>query len=509
MQGHVLSKYWLLWLLLMSGLSACATGHSQSAPLEGYSRALASAEQRLAEARGLASEPQAPLRIVREQGYFVPPLQLPESSGPGWFNLQLEFAFHEYPLQRALHDITAPLGVSVRFLDQIDSQQLVSMQHQGTVGEAIEQIALLTGYSFVAEERLLSWRQFEMAEFDVAFLAGATNFFLGAEQRNQGSQSNGNGGPTLMFNTGLNDESSQYLNFASDALSVWDDLEKALALLLSQQGEIAVNQSSTSVLVRDLPQHVQQVREYLLQQNERLTRQVAIDVQVIEVTLSNTNQAGIDWDLVYQTASGSGIVNMLSGTANLAEGIGYQRQSGPMAGSSALIQALSQQGVVEVSSHPRLVTLNNQISKIILEDNVTYLASSGTSSTANVGSNELLIPGVVRTGFELYVLPKVANGQVLLQLSTSLSDLKGIDEVRSGDLLIQTPQTSRKKFFMKAIVADQETLLISGLENSRKQWQQRSSMGSWLFGGQRQNSRQHSETIVLLTPRILPAGSML
>ncbi|RUO21136.1 hypothetical protein CWE08_05965 [Aliidiomarina iranensis] len=481
--------------------------------LESYESRRTLAEARLQAAYELPSESATVSRIVREQGYFVPPLQLPEQDGPGWFDLNLEFSFDNYPLKQALQDITAPLGVSVRLLDNIDPNTPITMRHNGNVGAAIEQIGLLTGLSFVAEERLVTWRQFEMAEFDVAFLAGATNFFLGADGQEQGQGQNFSSSSQMSFNSGLSDESSQYLNFASESLSVWDDLERALSLLLSEHGEIAVNQSSTSVLVRDLPQHVAQVREYLIQQNERLTRQVAIDVQVIEVTFNDSKQVGIDWDLIYQNTRGSGVINLLSGNNNQlsdgVSGIGYQRQSGPMAGANALISALNQQGVVEVSNHPRLVTLNNQISKIILEDNVTYLASAGTSSTANVGTSDLLIPGVVRTGFELYVLPKVANEQVLLQLSTSLSDLRSIDEVRSGEMIIQTPQTSRKKFFMKAIVANQETLLISGLENSRQQWQEDKTFGSWLLGGKRQNSRQHSETLLLLTPRILTAGAML
>ncbi|RUO38788.1 hypothetical protein CWE13_03920 [Aliidiomarina shirensis] len=497
----------LLSLMLMLPILLACSG------LESYETKRSAAEERLHAAYEMPTGNDKPSRIIREQGYFVPPLQLPEKNGPGWFNLNLEFAFDDYPLMQALQDITAPLGVSVRLLDQIDPNLPISIRHQGTVGEAIEQIALLTGLSFVADERLVTWRQYEMAEFDVAFLAGATNFFLGADGQERADSGAVGGNSQMAFNSGLSDESSQYLNFASESLSVWDDLERALSLLLSEHGEIAVNQSSTSVLIRDLPQHVAQVREYLIQQNERLTRQVAIDVQVIEVTFNDSKQVGIDWDLIYQMTSGSGVVNLLSGSGNQfsngASGLGYQRQGGPMAGSSALISALNQQGVVEVSNHPRLVTLNNQISKIILEDNVTYLASAGTSSTANVGTSDLLIPGVVRTGFELYVLPKVANGQVLLQLSTSLSDLRSIDEVRSGEMIIQTPQTSRKKFFMKAIVANQETLLISGLENSREQWEQRGSTGSWLLGGKRQNQRQHSETLLLLTPRILDAGAML
>lgn len=485
-------------------LSGCTLGGS-------YQEAVVSAEQRLAEAYALPANVPARQHVVREQGYFVPPLMVPQHEGPAWYAENVDFAFDNYPLQQALREIFYPLSVSVRLLDDIDPEMPVTLAFQGLIGDAIEQLGLITGIYFSATAHLITLRQFEVAEFDVAFLAGSTNFFLGDDERrvNQASSMSG----YQMTPSSLSDDSSQYLNFTSESLSVWNDLEGALQLLLSADGHIALNQSSTSILVRDYPQYVQQIREYLIQQNRRLTRQVAVDVQVIDIAFDDQEQAGIDWELVYQSASHSGIVNFSSGLMNSLTSrgseIGIERQGGRLAGSQALINALSQQGVVEVSSHPRLVSLNNQISKIVLEDNATYLASAGSSSTPNVGSSDLLIPGVVTTGFELYLLPKIASAQVLMQLSTSLSDLKGIEQVTSGDKTIQTPHTNRKKFFMKAMVADGETLLISGLKSSRQQWQQQKTLGSWLFGGHRQQVIQRSETLLLLTPRILETGVVL
>lgn len=469
-----------------------------------YQQSVKSAEQSLADAYAAPEN----RHVVREPGYFVPPIAVPKYEGPAWYAETTDFMFDNYPLQQALRDILYPFSVSVRLLDDIDPEMPVSLAFQGLVGDAIGQLALMTGLYFSAGDHVLTLRQFEVKEFDVAFLAGSTNFFLGDDQHNLNQMSAMSG--HQMMPSSLSDDSAQYLNFTSESLSVWNDLESALQLLLSSQGHIALNQSSTSILVRDYPQHVQQIREYLMQQNRRLTRQVAVDVQVIDITFDDQEQAGIDWELVYQSASQSGIVNfssgLLSSLTSRGSQIGLEHHGGRLAGSQALINALSQQGVVEVSSHPRLVSLNNQISKIVLEDNATYLASAGSTATANVGSSDLLIPGVVTTGFELYLLPKIANAQVLMQLSTSLSDLKGIEQISSGDKTIQTPHTNRKKFFMKAMVADGETLLISGLKSTRQQWQQQKTLGSWIFGGNRQQVRQRSETLLLLTPRILETG---
>lgn len=493
-----------LFLLLFS-LTGCTlpTTHDE---------ARSSAEQRLADAYARPVAATAAQHVVREQGYFVPPLNVTQAQGPEWFLHDTEFAFEGYGLQAALRDLLQPVGVNLRLLDNIDAQQPLNMRYEGTLGGAIEQLGLLTGLHFTPQEHVLTVRRFEMAEFDVAFLGGSTQFFLGNDGEDRQSPASRGAGP--IATSVVDDESSQFLNFSSEAVSVWEELERALKLLLSSDGEVVLNQSSTSVLVRDYPQHVEQVREYLVQQNRRFTRQVAVDVQVIDIAFSDQDQVGIDWELVYESASSRGIVNFSSGLLNRLQGaqtsgVGLQRTTGRFSGSQALISALSEQGVVEVSSHPRLVSLNNQIARIVLEDNATYLASAGSSTTPNVGSSDILIPGVVTTGFELYVLPKVANAQVVMQLSTSLSDLKGIDEVTSGDTTIQTPSTNRKKFFMKAMVGDGETLLISGLKSSRQQWQQQRTLTSWLFGGRREAQQQRSETLLLLTPRILETGVML
>ncbi|MBA3988306.1 hypothetical protein [Aliidiomarina maris] len=493
----------LLLIIVILGLLAC-----EQTPAN-YAQAQHQATERLAAAYGQVSEPSAAPIIQYDQGFFVPPIEDYRPPLTSWSEHWVEFQLAGQGVRQALTDLLMPYHVSVRLLDDIDPLTPLSMNFAGTVEQALQQIALLTGFAIDSSERLLSVRRFEMAEFDVAFMAGATNFFLGEDARASRGQ------PGQMFGTVINNESPQYLNFTSESLSVWDDLRAAIQVLLSSDGTMVINQSSTSVLVKDYPQHVEQIRAYLLQQNQRLTRQVAVDVQVIDVTFNDRQQAGIDWDLVYQSSAAGQVVNFASQMlspiqpGSPASALSVSQQSGRLAGSQAIIRALSQQGVVEVSSHPRIVSLNNQIAKIVLEDNATYLASAGTNATANVGSSDILIPGVVTTGFELYVLPKVANAQVVMQLSTSLSDLVAIDQISSGDNTIQTPHTNRKKFFMKAMVADGETLLISGLKNSKRQWREQRGFASWLLGGQREAYHQHSETVLLLTPRILPAAAVL
>ncbi|WP_377159619.1 hypothetical protein [Pseudidiomarina halophila] len=247
------------------------------------------------------------------------------------------------------------------------------------------------------------------------------------------------------------------------------------------------------------------------QQNERLTRQVAIEVQIIEVSFSDDDQLAVDWQALAQTAGGNAVLGLGSGALGELSGelggqLFWQRQSGRTAGSELFIEALQQQGLVRINNQPRLLSLNNQVAKIALQDNATYLAAASTTSTVNVGATTNLQPGLVTTGFELYVLPSIRDNEVILQLSTELSDLLRIDEVRSGEQLIQTPHTNRKQFFMQAVVGDGQTLLLSGLRNDRQQLTEQKSWLSFLLGGKQLQQQQQSETLVLLTPTIVSRG---
>ncbi|EKE83829.1 hypothetical protein [Idiomarina xiamenensis] len=450
--------------------------------------------------------------VIFSEQLYAPPLAADIAKQPSWYSRQINVSFHDFALADALRQAFTQTGVNQFFSEHIDARQTVTLTFHGALGDLLRQLAQQTGYGYSIERQQVRWYRYQVAEFDIAFLVGSTRFLLGEEATpNTVSNRFGQQLPTANANP-INDNQSQYLNVRHEDLSVWQDLEAAVSLLLSAQGEVVINQSSTSLLVRDLPANVARVRDYINEQNHRLTRQVAVDVHVIDVAFDDGEQQRIDWQWLQQLNGGGTLSNFLHNGAQLLDSeqalsLGLQQITGSASGSSLLLSALAAQGQVRVSNQPRLLSLNNQIAKLVLQDNATYLASSGSSSTANVGSNDILVPGVVSTGFELYLIPKILGKQVLLQLSTSLSDLRSIDRVSSGESSIQTPHTTRKKFFMKAMIEDGQTLLLSGLRKHHYSQQQEHPFGRWWLGGSRQQQRSQVETLLLITPHIL-SGSI-
>ncbi|SDB46877.1 type IVB pilus formation outer membrane protein, R64 PilN family [Pseudidiomarina indica] len=490
-------KHWMLGMVSVVLLHGCST--SDTALQQDFQQA----QQRLA----LLQTPHTETGAVRyDTELYVPPLAPAVADLPSWSAQSVQVTAQGLRADSLLQQVLAPHGVRASFLQPALAEQAIHLSFTGSLAELLQQIAQRQRWHLEWHNDRLLVYEFEMAEFDVAFIAGNTRYLMGSREQEQ--QQAGMFNEQLMAGAGTPQRSDQYLSFSHDHLSVWDDLEHALQLLLSPAGRLTVNQSSASVLVRDYPDHVAQVRRYLAQQNERLTRQVAIDVQILEVTFNDSQQFAIDWDAVLRTAGGEGILGIHSAQFTTGGGsqLIWQQQQGRAQGSQVLLDALAEQGLVEVSNQPRIVSLNNQIARIVLEDNATYLAAAGSAATANVGRADMLQPGVVTTGFELYVLPSIQGDEVILQLSTELSDLERIDEVRSGTQMIQTPHTNRKKFFMKALVEHQQTLLLSGLKNERRAQSRQTSWLSLMLGGREHTQQRHSETIVLLTPYIIRRG---
>jgi len=491
----------LLWLLLLSQACSLSTASSTASSEAAFS----SLQQ-----HWLAPPTPELGAVVYSDELYVPRIAANHLEQPPWYSRPVQLAVEQLPLAALMQQTFAAHQVRVRYLSKELAQQPMQLAYQGDLGGLLQHIQALYGWHVRIDEQQISWSKRRIAEFDVAFIAGNTNFFMGnSDGQRQATGANQSNQAMVSSDTM---RSEQYLNFSSKQLSVWDDLAQAIELLLSEHGQVSINQSSSSILVHDLPEHVAAVEQYLQQQNERLTRQVAIDVQIIEVTFNDNQQFAIDWQALLNSAGGEGVLglssNFFSNAGNVAGQLSWQQLQGKAAGSQLFLQALAEQGVVKTVNQPRLLSLNNQLAKIAMEDNATYLAAAGSTATANVGSSELLQPGVVTTGFELYLLPSIRSGQVILQLSTELSDLQSIDEVRSGNLLIQTPHTTRKKFFMKALVADGETLLLSGIRNQREQQNQQQSWWSLALGGNQQREQRRSETVVLLTPRILTRASL-
>jgi len=194
------------------------------------------------------------------------------------------------------------------------------------------------------------------------------------------------------------------------------------------KNEIVVNSVTGTVTVLGNEKQHALIQQYLDSVTSASQRQVLIEATIVEVTLSNNYQAGVDWSRVAIGTGASFTQQLLGGPPTGAPGgltIGYTDPDASGNNVNATIRLLEQFGNIRVLSSPKLMALNNQTALLKVVDNVVYFnIEAQTTSTANVGTIQTFntIAKTVPVGLVMSVLPQVTDsGTVNLTVRPTIS----------------------------------------------------------------------------------------
>jgi MSHA biogenesis protein MshL len=241
----------------------------------------------------------------------------------------------------------------------------------------------------------------------------------------------------------------------------WAELRLALqAIIGTADGRsVVVTPHSGIIVVRALPSEIRGVEHYLRETRLSVERQVMLEAKIIEVTLADAYQAGINW-AVFRTGSTNaalgqfnpgqstsqlGTTGALSGgglTANPAARIAGVASTTASAANSAsavfglalqtsnfaaLLTFLESQGTVQVLSSPRVATLNNQ--KAVLKVGTDeFFVTNVSTVTTTTGTTTQQTPTVTVapffSGILLDVTPRIdEDSNIMLHIHPSISEV--------------------------------------------------------------------------------------
>lgn len=487
------------------------------------------------------AKPPAPL--VMKNGMYVDTTPINLNKQPSWLKNQivirgdqLPFSYYSRTIANGVHG-----NILTKYQVGLDSSTKVSLSYSGSIKGALDLLAARAGYVYTVQGNTIYWQAFVTRTFDVAFMPGGTDYLMGSQPNtgtNSGNTNNSGGG----MQTQANNYTSGGLaagEFSSlkGTLSVWKDLDTTVKSLLSPEGTVIVSESTTSLTVRDRPTNVQLIGQYIGNLNHNLSKQVLVKVQVLEVNLENDFEFGINWQAIANAFSNSrfmingnygtpvsitsltpqSTIDGLAAATTATPQFGLLGKGGNTSSYTILLNALSQQGKTSVVSEPRVVCLNNQVSVIRIVTTQGYLASiqntslASSNSSTNVGLGTVtsqLTPGSVTTGLTLYILPKILNNKVYLQVNADLSTNLGLVTVQSGSAQqgnltsIQVPNVTEKHFNQRSAIKSGDTLILSGFRQVKNIANANQFLNSQALGG-KGSQEVNTETVVLITPIIL------
>lgn len=497
---------------------------------------------------------------------MVPPLQL-EQPQAAKVEPRFNLAVNNAPVTQVLTALVAGTPYSMVFPPELTGTVSLNLKNT-TVREALDTLRDVYGYDYRVQGKRINVQPntIQTKLFKINYLANrrvgqsdmrvtgsspttagtTTNSGSAANQQ----MSNTSGGTTGTQAQGATD--SARVRTTSD-YDFWKDLAAALNMIVgNQEGRnVIVNPASGVVLVKAMPGELRAVDDYLKATQLVVERQVMLEAKIIEVSLNDSFQTGINWSKfggltnhfsIGMTAPGATLstTGSLSGTtagissstaattatmgttgagslSTTSSGSGFFGLAFQSSNFAALLSFLEGQGDVQVLSSPRIATTNNQkaVLKVGTDD---YFVTGISTNTTTSASGNVVTPNITLqpffSGIALDVTPQIDDeGNIILHVHPSVSVVEEkTKNVNLGDLgtfTLPLASSSINETDSIVRVQDGSIVAIGGLM-SQEQTTSRNGLpgisnvpGVGLLFGQKSMSSKKRELVILMRSTVI------
>ena len=263
--------------------------------------------------------------------------------------------------------------------------------------------------------------------------------------------------------------------------------------------QIVADDENNALLIYATSREYQKMQTALAQLDVAAT-QVVIEASIIEVTLTDKTKYGLEYSVQSSLGGGwSGVARQALGVIAPAAGFSYSAVNGS-GDIRVVLNALAEDGLLNVISSPSLTVLDNHTASIQVGDQIPV--QSGTTITE--GGTSLSSITYRDTGVYLSVTPQVnAGGLVTMDIEQSVTDV-GPEQPNNNQ-----PTFLERKVTTRVAVRSTESVVLGGMIRENKN---ESSSGipilhnlpliGPLFGTKTAGGVR-TELIVIITPRAI------
>lgn len=297
------------------------------------------------------------------------------------------------------------------------------------------------------------------------------------------------------------------INYANNA-----DVKTYLTDLITPGvGQIIMDTRSNKALVSDLPKRLEKIKQVMTELDEA-SRQVLIVGEILQVTLSNKTEQGIDWEALLNTKGWQdfNIAGKFPSIAESASIVG-KLSVGTLTNDdyTMVVRMLQTYGDVDIISRPQVVVVNKEEAKIMVGSKEAYITQSQSQGQASTVTSESI--EFIDVGIKLRVVPTIGkDGFVTMKIKPEVSSVRETMKT-SGGSQIPIVETSETETVVK--VKDGSMVMLAGL--IRKEKREDSSGFPVLskvpivkyFFSSRTSEDKKTELVIFLTPKLISGES--
>ena len=425
-------------------------------------------------------------------------------------------AAEDAKLTDILQEISDMTGMQIRVddlkADNALPENAVALKYTGSLSGLLNYLSNRYNVYWRYKGGMIDFFTQETRVFTISALPVETSMSANMSGSSMGDNGGGNASSNLSVSTDL---------------KIWESIEEGVKQVVGDNGKLSFSHAAGTITVTASPYVVRKVAAYVANWNEKLSRQVAITVRVLQVSLNNDDQYGLDLSEIAFNSKNFTASFLGSGVNTVADGASLTmtlvKESSKFKGSSGVIKALSRQGKVRQVTSASVTTLNNKVAPVQVSKTQNYLkeitvTSSGSGEDRTQDTDYEV--DTLNYGFTMELLPRILDhGRLILLFNLSLSDVVdwkyvniGGESSSSGDEegetetgTLQLPTMEMRGFVQEIAMRSGQTLVLTGFEKLQEETTTsgvgKAKMG--LLGGSAINKTQRAVMVILLTPEIL------
>jgi MSHA type pilus biogenesis protein MshL len=293
-----------------------------------------------------------------------------------------------------------------------------------------------------------------------------------------------------------------------------------------EAASVIMNSESGVITVRATGRQHEKIQEFIDRVIVSSRRQVLIEATIVEVTLGDGYQQGIQWDRLRKDGSTKFSLTPASVNSNVGNAVSPFTLTFSQLGSAfditAIVDLLQSYGTAKVLSSPRLSVMNNQTALLKVVENFVYFnVKADTTSTANVGTTVAVTttPQSVSVGLVMSVTAQVSDSEaVILNVRPTISSISELKEDPNPSIPAgvknYVPQIRTREIESVMRVNSGEIAVLGGLMEDGVNWKtgRVPVLGQIPLIGElfttRNNAATKSELVIFLRPVIIKDPSL-
>jgi type IVB pilus formation R64 PilN family outer membrane protein len=397
-------------------------------------------------------------------------------------------------------DSTGAGGESNAFDDPEAGEESLRVQYSGRLSGLLDLVASSNGYDWEYRGRT------------IRFLAPKTvTYTLWAQSSATSVDSSIGGGNSAVFGGAMPATTSSKIEIAG-----WDGIEEGLkSIIPTEVASYSMNESSGTITVTGFQATHERVARFVEQENARLSRQVAVKVDIIAYSQDRSDKRSANLQLAFDRAA-AGLAfdmtsspNLINGSAGFGTTI-LNKDSGPLknfTGSEAIINALSEQGRVSLLRSTSVIALNNSPTPVSIANEKAYLSGAVTTATDD-GESTTLETGIISSGLNLVITPRIlSSGSVMMNYTMNITELKGIEEFEAedGGSRVMLPEVETRNFMQNLNIDSGSTIVVASFDQSTRGENTSGPFDPrmWGLGGANGFDAEDTRIVVMMTPVVL------